>query len=137
MSRRDVHSDSLVSQNERPAYSFVSFLAEARGEDGFVDGEDDDHGYAAGDDCGDDVADRVRYAKCCGDRVPDAGEEVHDEEYSECACEVADQLLDDRSFAAEGYVSLQREVDAFTDDDRCEVCECEGEASVCEAVSDD
>ena len=74
--------------------------------------------------------------ECCRYGVPDAGEQVHDEEYAKRTGKMAQELPDHRTFAAERDIALQREVDALTDDDGCEVGEGEREPAVREAVAD-
>ena len=125
-----------------PAHGFLSngtyvsglLLAKALCKDGLVNGKDDYHRDTTRYDGGHDVADAIRYVERCRHRVPDAGEEVHDEEHAQSTSEVAENLRDHRTLAAEGNIPLQREVDALTNNDGGEIGKGKGKASICQAV---
>ena len=111
-------------------------LPEVFGEYRLVDGKNDHHRDAARHYCGDDIANAVRYVESRCHGIPDTGEQVHDKEHAQGSREMAEDLTNDRSLAAEGHVALQREVYALTQNDRGEVGQCEGQTTVRKTVSD-
>ena len=96
--------------------------------------EDDDHSHAAGDHSGDDAADRVAHGlvgdKRNGDRIPHAGKQVHHQEHHDGGEEVQHELGRQRAVTLEGYISLQREVDALAEENGGQVGQREGQAAI-------
>ena len=82
------------------------FLAKPGRENRLVNGKNNNHGYTAGYDGRNNIPDPIRHMKSGRYGIPDAGEEIHDEEYAQCSGKVAENLGDHRAFAPEGDVSL-------------------------------
>ena len=68
-------------------------------------------------------------------RIPDAGEQIHDEKDTQRTGKVAQKLLQHRSLAPECHIPLQREVNALTNDDGCKIGKREGQSPVLKAVA--
>ena len=67
-------------------------------------------------DDADDVTDALIWDECAGDRVPNAGEQVHHQEHRDGGQTVANNLGHYRIHALERHIALEREVDALTKD---------------------
>ena len=72
---------------------FDGFLfTEPRWKNRFVNGEDDHKRKGSGDKCGHNIPDRIRQMECRTQRIPDAGKQVHNEKYAQCAGKMQEKL---------------------------------------------